>query len=162
MNMRVGVFLVLVSLIAGAGMGQEARDNLKAYPAPEAGMKRCVILLETKDKEESDFRVELLVGRTMEVDSVNRYFFGGKLEEITVEGWGFPKYVVKELGPMAGTRVAPDPSAPKVKRFVTLGGEQQLIRYNSRLPLVVYLPSDAEVRLRVWKALPDPITIPEG
>lgn len=160
--MRVGVFLVLVSLFAGAGMGQEARDNLKAYPAPEPGMKRCVILLEAKEKEESDFRVELLVGKTVEVDSVNRYFFSGKLEEVTVEGWGFPKYVVKDLGPMAGTRIAPDPVAPKLKRFVTLGGEQQLTRYNSRLPLVVYLPIDAEVRIRVWKALPDPITIPEG
>ncbi len=143
-------------------MGQESRENLKAYPAPEAGMKRCVIFLEPKEKEESDFRVELQVGKTVEVDNINRYFFGGKLEEVTVEGWGFPKYLVKELGPMAGTRVAPEPSAPKVKRFVSLGGEQQLLRYNSRLPLVIYLPADAEVRLRVWKALQDPISVPEG
>ena len=161
MRLLVGYFTT-VFLLGGWVMGQESRDNLKAYPAPEAGMKRCVILLEPKVNEESEFRVELLVGKTEEVDSANRYFFGGKLEEITIEGWGFPKYVVKDLGPMAGTRVAPDPNSPKVKRFVTLGGEQQLIRYNSRLPLVVYLPSDAEVRLRVWKALPDPITIPEG
>ena len=143
-------------------MGQESRDNLKAYPAPEAGMKRCVILLEAKEKEESDFRVELLVGKTVVVDPVNRHFFSGKLEEVTIEGWGFPKYVVKELGPLAGTRIAPDPNTPNVKRFVTLGGEQQLLRYNSRLPLVVYLPDDAEVKLRVWKVIPDAISVPEG
>ncbi|MFN9715830.1 MAG: ecotin family protein, partial [Planctomycetota bacterium] len=77
-------------------------------------------------------------------------------------GWGFPKYVVKELGPMAGTRVAPDPNAPKAKRFVSLGGEPQLLRSNSRLPVVVYVPADAEVRLRVWKAVPDPVVVPEG
>lgn len=142
-------------------MGQEAKDNLKAYPEPDAGMKRRVMLLETK-KEEADYRVELQVGKTVEVDDVNRYFFGGKLEEINVEGWGFPKYVVKELGPMAGTRVAPDPNALKVKRFVALGGEPQLLRYNSRLPIVVYVPADAEVRLRIWKAVPDPVVVPEG
>lgn len=144
------------------GQAQESRDNMKAYPAAEAGMKRCVIHLEPKQQEESSYRIELQVGKTVEVDQANRYFFAGKLEEVTIEGWGFPKYVVKELGPMAGTRVAPDPNAPKVKRFVTLGGEPQLLRYNSRLPVVVYVPSDAEVRLRVWKAIPDPLNVPEG
>jgi ecotin len=142
-------------------MGQEAKDNLKAYPEPEAGMKRCVMFLEVK-KDESEYRIELQVGKTVEVDNVNRYFFGGKLEEVNVEGWGFPKYVVKELGPMAGTLIAPDPNAPKVKRFITLGGEPQLLRYNSRLPVVVYVPADAEVRLRVWKAVPDAVVVPEG
>jgi ecotin len=161
--LAIGVCLTFnLCLFGDAAMGQESRDNLKAYPAPEAGMKRCVIHLESKANEESDYRIEVLVGKTVEVDQVNRYFFGGKLEEVTIEGWGFPKYVVKELGPMSGTRIAPDPSAPQVKRFVSLGGEQQLLRYNSRLPLVVYVPADAEVRLRVWKALPDPISIPQG
>ena len=68
-------------------MGQESRDNLKAYPAPEAGMKRCVMLLEPKQFE-ADYRVELQVGKTVDVDNVNRYFFGGTLEEVNVEGWG--------------------------------------------------------------------------
>ncbi|MFN6162102.1 MAG: ecotin family protein [Planctomycetota bacterium] len=158
------IFAVVASLVwilGGIAMGQESRDNLKAYPAPEAGMKRCVMLLEPKQFE-ADYRVELQVGKTVDVDNVNRYFFGGTLEEVNVEGWGFPKYVVKELGPMAGTRVAPDPNAPKAKRFVSLGGEPQLLRYNSRLPVVVYVPADAEVRLRVWKAVPDPVVVPEG
>jgi len=159
----IGVCLALnLGLFGGVAMGQESRDNLKAYPAPEAGMKRCVIHLESKSNEESDYRIEVLVGKTVEVDQANRYFFSGKLEEVTIEGWGFPKYVVKELGPMSGTRIAPDPNAPKVNQFVSLGGGQQLLRYNSRLPLVVYVPADAEVRLRVWKALPDPISIPQG
>lgn len=151
----------LVWILGGIAMGQESRDNLKAYPAPEAGMKRCVMLLEPKQVE-ADYRVELQVGKAVDVDNVNRYFFGGALEEVNVEGWGFPKYVVKELGPMAGTRIAPDPNAPKAKRFVSLGGEPQLLRYNSRLPVVLYVPADAEVRLRVWKAVPDPVVVPEG
>jgi ecotin len=162
-NMRISAVLALALGIFGVMvMGQESKENLKAYPAAEAGMKRCVIHLESKDKEESDYRIELQIGKTIEVDEANRYFFGGKLEEVSVEGWGYPKYVAKELGPLAGTRIGIDASGPKVKRFVMLGGEPSLLRYNSRLPVVVYVPDDAEVRLRVWKALPDALLVPEG
>ena len=140
---------------------QSAQDNLKAYPAPADGMKRLVVYLEPKEEEE-DYRVELMVGKTLEVDASNRFFFGGSLEEETIEGWGFPKYIVKQIGPMAGTRIGVDPDAPKVKRFVRLGGEPKLLRYNSKLPLVVYVPKDAEVRMRVWVATPQPLTINDG
>jgi ecotin len=37
-----------------------------------------------------------------------------------------------------------------VARFITLGGEPYIIRYNSRLPIVVYVPEDVEVRYRIW------------
>jgi ecotin len=48
--------------------------------------------------------------------------------------------------------MAADPNVPKVDRFVTLRGEPYLIRYNSRLPVVVYVPEGAEVRYRIWRA----------
>ncbi len=35
---------------------------------------------------------------------------------------------------LAGTLMAVDPDARKVERFVTLGGEARLVRYNNRLP----------------------------
>jgi ecotin len=53
---------------------------------------------------------------------------------------------------MPGTLMAPPPGAKPVERFVTLGGEPRLLRYNSRLPPVVYVPEDVEVRWRVWRA----------
>ena len=46
--------------------------------------------------------------------------------------------------------MAVDPSLPQIDRFVTLGGEPYLVRYNSRVPLVVYVPEDAEARYRIW------------
>ena len=157
------LMLAFCTLLVGshAMAQQSAQDNLKAYPAPADGMKRLVVYLEPKEEEE-DYRVELMVGKTLEVDSANRFFFAGSLEEETIEGWGFPKYLVKQIGPMAGTRIGVDPDAPKVKRFVRLGGEPKLLRYNSKLPLVVYVPKDAEVRMRVWVATPQPLTINEG
>jgi ecotin len=48
--------------------------------------------------------------------------------------------------------MAVDPNAQKIERFITLGGEPDLLRYNSRLPLVVYLPEGVEVRYRIWRA----------
>jgi ecotin len=45
--------------------------------------------------------------------------------------------------------MAVDPNAPKVGRFFRLGGEPSLIRYKSRLPVVIYLPEGVEVRYRI-------------
>jgi len=53
---------------------------------------------------------------------------------------------------MAGTLMAIDPNVPKVERFITLGGDPYLIRYNSRLPVVVYVPEGVDVRYRIWSA----------
>ncbi len=48
---------------------------------------------------------------------------------------------------MAGTLIGVDPNVPKVARFITLGGEPYIIRYNSRLPVVVYAPDGVELRI---------------
>ncbi|MCE5231241.1 ecotin family protein [bacterium] len=138
-----------------------AADNMKAFPPAGKGMTRYVLQLPRQD-DESAFRVELIVGKTVEVDKGNKYFFGGKIETETIAGWGFPRYNVSRLGPMAGTRMATDPNAPKENRFVTLGGEPYLIRYNSRLPIVVYAPEDVEVRYRLWRAQPEAKVLSRG
>lgn len=63
---------------------------------------------------------------------------------------------------MAGTLVAVGPNAPKVPRFITIGGEPYLIRYNSLLPVVVYAPEGVEVRYRIWSAAPEAKAIEKG
>jgi ecotin len=156
---------VLLALAFGLALGvlasAQAADNMKAFPPAEKGMVRHVLQL-PKQVDESAFKMELIVGKTVQVDAGNRYFFGGKIEEETIEGWGFPRYNVSKLGPLAGTLMAINPGAPKVNRFITLGGEPYLIRYNSRLPIVVYAPKCVEVRYRVWSAGPDVKVIEEG
>ena len=140
------VLLFLFAVPAG-----QAADNMKAFPPAEKGMVRYVLQL-PRQADESAFKVELIVGKTVQVDERNRYFFGGKIEEETIQGWGFTRYKVSKLGPMAGTLMAVDPNAPKVARFITLGGDPYIIRYNSRLPIVVYVPEGVEVRYRIWTA----------
>lgn len=147
--MKSFCFLLIMFLIAATGV--QAADNMKAFPAADEGMIRYVLQL-TKRADESAFKVELIVGKMVEVDDKNRYFFSGQIEEEIIKGWGFPRYNVSKLGPMGGTLMAIDPDAPKVTRFITLGGEPYIIRYNSRLPVVVYAPEGVEVLYRIWKA----------
>ena len=138
------IFLIFTTVVTA-----QATDTMKAFPPAKEGMVRYVLQL-PKQENESGFKVELIVGRTVQVDKENRYFFGGKIEKETIKGWGYPRYVVSALGPMGGTLMAVDPNAPKVDRFVTIGGEPYLIRYNSRLPIVVYVPEGVEVRYQIW------------
>jgi ecotin len=51
---------------------------------------------------------------------------------------------------MAGTLMAVDPNVPKVSKFITVAGEPYIIRYNSRMPIVIYVPEGVEVRYRIW------------
>jgi ecotin len=138
-----------------------AGDNMKAFPSPDNGQIRYVIQLAEKD-DESNYQVELIVGQTVRIDKTNQYFFGGQIKKDTIVGWGFTRYVVDELGPMAGTLMAVNPNAPKVDRFIRLGGEPYLIRYNSRLPVVVYVPEGVEARYRIWRAEPESKEANEG
>jgi len=149
--------LAMVSAVAES----EAGRNLKAFPPAEEGMTRHVLVLPPHEQEDS-LRVELKVGKTVFADAENRYFFAGELRAVNIEGWGFTRYVLAEIGPMAGSLMAVNPDAPKVERFITLGGEPHLLRYNSRLPLVVYLPKGVEVRYLIWRAEPDTKLLPPG
>jgi ecotin len=152
----------LSALMAVEGeIGPTAAMELKAFPPAGEGMSRFVIMLPPR-KDEELLKVQLLVGKIVKLDPQNRYFFGGKLETETITGWGYERYILKNLGPMAGTIMAVDPSEPKVDRYITLGGDPELLRYNSRIPLVVYVPNDVEVRYRIWTAEGKIQTAPKG
>lgn len=154
------LLVALVSLTFSC-LPAHAVDNMKAFPPAEAGMVRYV-LQPGKQEDESKFKLELIVGKLVQTDKANRHFFGGKIEEQTIKGWGFPKYVVRKLGPMVGTLMAVDPNEPLVDRFITLGGGPFLIRYNSQLPVVVYVPEGVEVHYRIWRADADTNTMEKG
>ena len=158
--MKTIPFLTALLFLSGVLLASAA-EELKAFPPAEKGMVRHVLQL-PKQADESAFKVELIVGKTVQVDAGNRYFFGGKIESEVIQGWGYTRYLMRQLGPMAGTLMAVDPDAPKVDRFVAVGGEPYLIRYNSRLPVVVYVPEGVEVRYRVWSAEPEAKTMKPG
>jgi ecotin len=148
------LLLAAVAAFLSPGAGAAGMDDgMKPYPPPEEGVRRLVFQVPPLENED-DRKVEIMIGRTMEVDC-NRVVMGGDLEQRTARGWGFPYYVLEAPGPAASTRMACPPGTEKRQAFVQVQGEGFLRRYNSKLPMVVYLPDGFEVRYRVWSAGPE-------
>ncbi len=125
-------------------------EKVAPYPKAEKGMKRQVIQL-TPEKDESTLKVELLIGQTLEVDC-NKHRLGGELDSKTLEGWGYDYYVFDKVTSPVSTMMA-CPDGKKEKKFITAYlGEDGMLRYNSKLPIVVYTPENVEVKYRIWKA----------
>ncbi len=133
-------------------------EALKPYPAAAAGYQRHVIELPAQANE-AGHKVELIAGKTLEVDC-NSQRLGGQWQEKTVEGWGYNYYELGQVGPAMSTLMAcPDNS--RKQAFVPVGGEPLLVRYNSKLPLVIYAPADVQVRYRIWSAAADSTAAPQ-
>ncbi|MBN3728007.1 ecotin family protein [Burkholderia sp. Ac-20379] len=126
-----------------------ANLDLTSYPAPQPGMQRSVIALPALPLEE-DVRVQVIVGKTLPIDC-NVRSFPARLQHDTVPGTGYPLYRVTDVGPVASTMMACPPSAAPQTGFVIGRGDGFLLRYNSRLPVVVYAPVGYDVRYRLWQ-----------
>lgn len=130
---------------------QAATDPLDAFPAPRAGMHRVVIQLPDKlREEEANFKVELISGKMMMTDGVNKTRLGASFTTHNLKGWGYTFYEIQQSDATLSTMMAAPEGTPRVERFVS--GSPILIRYNSRLPVVVYLPAEYELRYRIWEA----------
>lgn len=128
-----------------------AEDKLmKPYPAPQAGYERVVISLPPQ-QDEYAYKVEVLPGQTMTVDC-NRVSIPGDLVEKVAEGWGYTYYVLEKVGAPVSTKMMCPPDDKPRQAFVAVRGQGELIRYNSKLPLVVYVPKGFEVQYRIWQA----------
>ncbi|MEF3089979.1 ecotin [Enterobacter sp. 10-1] len=142
--------LTVACVSASALAAEQPLEKIAPYPKAEKGMKRQVIQLPPQ-KDESAYKVELLIGQTLEVDC-NHHRLGGQLESKTLEGWGYDYYVFDKVTSPVSTMMA-CPDGKKVQKFVTAGlGDAGMLRYNSRLPVVVYTPDNVEVKYRIWKA----------
>ncbi|HAV5987262.1 serine protease inhibitor ecotin [Serratia marcescens] len=133
-----------------ADISKQPLEKIAPYPKAEKGMNRQVIYL-PKQEHEENYKVELLIGKTLEVDC-NRHMIGGTLETKTLSGWGYDYLVLEKLSEPASTMMG-CPDNTKTKQFIAANlGDAAMQRYNSRLPIVVYAPKDAEVKYRIWKA----------
>lgn len=138
-------------IVAGLSCAAHAAklEAVAPFPNPESGFTRQVIHLAPQAQEDR-YQVEILAGKTLNVDC-NRQRLGGMLEEKNLEGWGYPFYRLETvIGPMSTMMACPDGKTKK--DFVPVVGDGFMLRYNSKLPIVLYVPKDVEVRYRVWTA----------
>ena len=141
---------VSTSAFASETPKEQPLEKVAPYPKADKGMTRQVIQLPVQ-QDEANYKVELLIGKTLEVDC-NQHRLGGQLESKTLEGWGYDYYVFDKVTSPVSTMMA-CPDGKKEKKFVTAYlGDNSLLRYNSKLPIVVYTPENVEVKYRVWKA----------
>ena len=144
-NTTVGLIVAALSSAVHAAKLEEVAP----FPKPESGFARQVIHLAPQARED-DYQVEILAGKTLNVDC-NRQRLGGILEEKNLEGWGYPFYrLEKVIGPMSTLMACPDGKSHQ--DFVPVVGDGFMLRYNSKLPIVLYVPRDVEVRYRIWSA----------
>ena len=142
--------LAVACMSTSAAAAEQPLEKIAPFPKAEQGMKRQVIQL-PQQQDESALKVELMIGQTLEVDC-NRHRLGGQLESKTLEGWGYDYYVFDKVTSPVSTMMA-CPDGKKEKKFVTAYlGDNSLLRYNSKLPIVVYTPANVDVKYRIWKA----------
>lgn len=121
--------------------------NISMYPSAKTGYKQVSFQVPISSNEK-DLKVEFYVGMDKLVDC-NNYFLNGTIKEETVEGWGYNYYTVESNGESTGTLMG-CPDTKKTVKFIQL--QPQLIRYNSKLPIVLYIPVNMEVKYRIWRA----------
>lgn len=124
-----------------------ARQELKAFPATLAGHQRHVIELPALPSEDGH-KLELIGGKAMVVDC-NARGMDGRFEERDLPGWGYHYWVLQSQGQVRSTLMACPPGSAK-PGFVS--AEPLLLRYNSKLPVVVFVPEGMALRYRVWSA----------
>lgn len=149
MNHHAALLATLIA-IASATAAAAGRDDMKPYPPADPGSVRMVFRV-PPIASEGDHKVEILVGRILDVDC-NQTWFIGDLDQRIVEGWGFPYYVLESVGGPATTMMACPPDSEKAEAYVKVRGNGFLERYNSKLPMVVYVPDGFQVRYRIWSA----------
>ncbi|WP_392565729.1 serine protease inhibitor ecotin [Utexia brackfieldae] len=150
------IFTVLAScLVLTACSNMAAKNSIPnvnefaPYPDKPAGYLRSVIYLPQLTDEQAS-KVELMIGKDMVVDC-NTQTLVGNIQQKTLAGWGYSYYTVETTGNAISTLMA-CPENTGVTKFVTMTAPNMLIDYNSKLPIVVYAPSDLQVKYRVWSA----------
>lgn len=146
MKRIIGLTVMFFGIITGAMAQTVTKTDLSIFPKPEKGFKQVVIEVPHSDRDESK-KVEFRVGKWMEVDGCNRFGLLGKIEEKDLSGWGYNYFVFDTKGDVFSTQMG-CPDTPKRNMFVS--SQPELTRYNGKLPIVIYVPEEYEVKFQIY------------
>jgi len=121
------------------------KTDLSMFPKPNAGFKMVAIEV-PEIPNENNFKIEVLVGKTQEIDC-NYYFMMGSSENILLDGWGYNYTQITSDGGVSGTKMGCLESSRKMS-FVHM--TPLMFNYNSRFPEVIYVPEFCDVKYRMW------------
>ncbi|HJD55311.1 MAG TPA: ecotin [Rickettsia endosymbiont of Pyrocoelia pectoralis] len=149
MTRKIIIFITLIFL-NNVGLANDIKET--PYPSPLSEQKRYVIYLPSEVKEES-LKVELSATKEAMKDC-NHAWFAGKLSKKTLEGWGYDYYVIEEVSNSpASTRMGcPIDHKPSLQPVNIRLNDETFLRYNSKLPIVVYAPKDVKINYVIWRA----------
>jgi ecotin len=151
MKYRVTLFLIVGLLLFGLRAFGMEHSELKAFPEAIENKERLIIVLpEMEQGEEDNLKVELIPGKLMLTDGVNLVRLGSIISSHQLKGWGYTYYEVTGSDAVMSTMMAAPEGVQQVEKFVL--GTSLLVRYNSRLPIVVYVPKGYQIRYRIWNA----------
>jgi len=149
-----GVLAALLSACAQTAMTPSApahrhsiSQELEAFPRQLAGHVRHVIELPALP-DEDDHKLELIGGKAMTVDC-NTRGLDGAFQARDVPGWGYGYWVLQSRAQVRSTLMMCPPGS---ERPGFVAAEPLLVRYNSKLPVVVFVPEGYTLRWRVWRA----------
>jgi ecotin len=144
------IFISAVVIFVSYSISAQEKDTTKLktemFPTPKEGFQQFIIQLEPKEDEDA-FKVEIYGGITAEIDC-NKHQLSGTFTKQNLEGWGYNYFEFNSNGTLISTRMF-CPEDSKHREFVLSNSE--LLRYNSKLPIVIYVPNGIEVRYKIWE-----------
>ncbi|WP_020560609.1 ecotin family protein [Thiofilum flexile] len=141
------------------GNPESYQYGMKLYPAAPAGYTRMSIRL-PKLAGEEELLLVFRAGKQMMTDCNYKSIPHGSWREQTVQGWGLDYYTLNTNGEVE-TTVMECVDKKEEKQIFVRAGDVQYVRYNSRMPIVVYVPKGYEVRYNVMVSKSEGVGSPE-
>ena len=154
--MKLNAVPTLIILMMGLFLSPNASNaqatylkvNTDIFPKPKEGFKKMVIEVPLSQNDDQK-KIEFSVGKMMEVDGCNHYGLNGSLATKDLEGWGYQYFEFETDGQVISTQMG-CPDAPKRHLFVS--AQPNTVRYNGKMPIVIYVPEEYDVQYKIFTA----------
>lgn len=139
-------FLIGISTLSAQIAISKVDPNI--FPKAEKGFKKMIIEVPYSEND-ANKKIQFYVGKWMDVDACNTFNLMGTYEQKELQGWGYNYYIFKTNGDVTSTMMAcPNQSG----RNIFVSSIPQLVDYNGRMPIVIYVPDGYDVQFQIFKA----------